>query len=370
MRILHSESSCGWGGQEIRILTEMAGMQARGHQVHLLACPQSNILREALAMGLSAQALPLQKKRPSGLWALRQWLRAQAPSWDVINTHSSTDAWLMALAGQTVPAMPPIVRTRHVSTPVANNAATRWLYTQATAHIVTTGERLRQQLHRDHGFALAQMTSVPTGIDLQRYVPGAAAAARQALALPERPTLGIVATLRSWKGHSDLLQVWARLRLRFPDWQLLIVGDGPQRQALSTQIQTLGAQGEVHMVGNREDVQRWLMAMDVFVLPSYGNEGVPQGIMQAMAAGLPVVSTTVGAIDEAVQASTTGLLVPPRDLAALEAALAQLMASADLRQQLGQAGQQRAQTHFGVDVMLDAMTDIFAQAIAGMRPPR
>lgn len=364
LRILHTESSLGWGGQEIRILTEAAGMIARGHAVTILSCPGSNIDRTARERGIPAVVLPIFKKRPDALLALRKWLRMHASDFDVVNTHSSTDAWLVALANATLARSLPVVRTRHVSTPVRNGAATRWLYLRATRHIVTTGERLRQQLHRDNGFPLERMTSVPTGIDLERYCPGEPSLARAALGLPDRPTVMIVATLRSWKGHADLLNAWARIAPSYRGWQLVIVGDGPQRANLEAQIATLALGESVSMCGNRNDVERWLQAADIFVLPSYGNEGVPQGIMQAMAAGLPVISTHVGAIAEAVADGRTGVLVQPRDIEALSRTLTTLMSDTGLRQSYARAGLERARTCFADARMLDAMEAIFGEAAA------
>jgi glycosyltransferase involved in cell wall biosynthesis len=115
----------------------------------------------------------------------------------------------------------------------------------------------------------------------------------------------------------------------------------------------------VRFVGQQHDVVPWLQALDIFTLPSYGEEGVPQAIMQAMACALPVVSTTVGAIGEAVEAGVTGLIVPPRDAAALEAALARLRDDAALRVRLGAAGRARAQARFGLDIMLERMEQVF-----------
>jgi glycosyltransferase involved in cell wall biosynthesis len=363
LRILHTESSCGWGGQEIRILTEAQGMIDRGHQVTILACPDSNIWRAARERGIPAVALPIFKKLPGSLLAMRRWLACHASDLDVINTHSSTDAWLVAVAGLSVFGMPPVVRSRHVSTKINNSLLTRWLYLSATRHIVTTGERLRQTLARDNGYPLENMVSIPTGIDLKRYCPGDRVAQRTALGLPERPTLGIVATLRKWKGHSDLLRVWARLQPRHVNWRLVIVGDGPQRENLENQVSELGLSHVVHLVGNRQDVERWMQAFDLFVLPSHGNEGVPQGVMQAMATGLPVVSTTVGAIAEAVIDGETGYLVEPGELDALESALDRLMGNAALREQMAEAGWRRAQRCFGSERMLDAMETVFRNAM-------
>ena len=138
MRILHTENSQGWGGQEIRILTEAAGMIKRGHEVQLIAPREARIFDEAQKHGVPVTALPIAKKRLPGFFALRRWLNANPV--DVINTHSSTDSWLVALACATLAHAPTIVRTRHVSAPVSTNAATRWLYASAASAIVTTGE--------------------------------------------------------------------------------------------------------------------------------------------------------------------------------------------------------------------------------------
>ena len=122
--IAHTESSEGWGGQEIRILTEAAGMQSRGHRVVVHGAHGSRILAEAPRFGVPAVALPIGRKRPAGVVAVRRALHA-AP-FDIVNTHSSTDTWLTAVAlriGNR--ARPVLVRTRHVSVPVPNDAATR-----------------------------------------------------------------------------------------------------------------------------------------------------------------------------------------------------------------------------------------------------
>lgn len=359
LNIVHTESSCGWGGQELRTLTEAAGMLQRGHRVTLLCPAEAPMHARSVQLGVPVEALPIARKNWKGFTALRAWLKDHSDI-NVLNTHSSTDTWLAALACATLRQAPPIVRTRHVSTPVNTGAATRWLYQRATRHIVTAGEALRQQLVRDNGFDISRITSVPTGIDLARYAPRDRTEARRALALDTgRHYLGIVATLRNWKGHTYLLEAFAKLAPAHPGWDLVIVGDGPQRHNLEKLLARLGLEGRVRLVGNRDDVEIWLNAFDLFVLPSYGEEGVSQSVMQAMATGLPVVATTVGAMAEAVQHERTGLLVPTRDAEALRAALAGLMRDEALRSRLGAAGQDYALAHFGLDRMLDRMESIF-----------
>ncbi len=355
MRIVHTESSCGWGGQEIRILSEARGMIERGHEVVVVCPPTSGIFRAAPARGVPTIALPIYKKRPADFLALRRWLK-QAGRIDIINTHSSTDSWLAALACATLPAAPPIVRTRHVSAPIAQNRATRWLYARA-AHIVTTGESLRRDAMAATGLPPERVTSVPTGIDTALYAPGERAAARAQLDLDgTAPLLGIVATLRSWKGHRHLVEALAGLA---PEVRLAIVGDGPQRAALKTQAEELGLAERVVFAGNREDVPLWLQAFDVFALPSYANEGVPQALMQAMSAALPCVTTTAGAIGELARHEKTALIVPGQDVAALRTALQTLLADAALRARLGAAARVHVVAHHGRAAMLDRMEAIF-----------
>ena len=359
LHIVHTESSLGWGGQEIRILTEAMGMIQRGHTVTLIAPPSARIFHAAEERNIHVVALPIGRKNLSGLLALRRWLKHHPC--DVINTHSSTDSWLAALATRFMRHAPPLVRTRHISAAIPDNAASRWLYQSATTLIATTGERLRQQLIKHNGFDPTRITSVPTGIDTDRFVPGNRTIARGQLNLPlNAPIIGIVATLRSWKGHVYLLEAFAKLA--DPDALLLIVGDGPQRQNLAQAITRLNLTGRVLMPGNQRDVTTWLHAMDVFVLPSFANEGVPQALMQAMACGLPVVSTPIGSITEAVENGVSGKIVPARDKEQLHQAIQALLLDPALRATLGEAARKKAVEKFGVDAMLDKMETIFIQA--------
>lgn len=362
LHIVHTEASVGWGGQEIRILSEARGMLARGHRVTLLCPSHARIYEEAQKQNIPAVALPIGRKKLRGMLALRSWLK-QNPV-DVINTHSSTDSWLAALACATLRHAPPIVRTRHISAPTPNNRTTRWLYQTATKHIVTTGERLRQALINHNGYDPARITSVPTGIDGTRFQPGDKAAARQQCGLPEGGLLlGIIATMRSWKGHLYLLEAFASLKL--PDARLLIVGEGPYRGHIEDKIAELGLQDKVIMPGNQSDVVPWLQSLDIFVLPSYANEGVPQAVLQAMFCGLPVVSTPVGSITEAVQDQQTGFIVEPKNSEVLAQAMGRLVADPALREAFGRAGREHVSNHFAYSAMLDNMERIFTQAAHG-----
>jgi glycosyltransferase involved in cell wall biosynthesis len=203
------------------------------------------------------------------------------------------------------------------------------------------------------------MTSIPTGIDLGRFVPQDAHAARRSLGLDDRPTLGIVATMRAWKGHTYLFDAIAAASEEWKAWQVLVVGGGPDRELLETHVKRVSLDGMVRFTGHQENVVPWIQSLDLFALPSYGEEGVPQAIMQAMACGIPVVSTQVGAIAEAVDDGVTGLFAEPKSSSSLGARLAQLRDDPALRARFSTAARAKAERVFGIDRMLDAMERVF-----------
>lgn len=359
MRIVHTEASCGWGGQEIRILEESCGMIERGHEVAILCPREARIYDEAQRRGLDVKDLPIGRKRLAGMLALRRWLAGHPV--DVVNTHSSTDSWLAALACKTLRGAPPIVRTRHISAPIPKNAASRWLYNGAVSQVVTTGEALRRQLIEHNGVPADRVTSVPTGIDPARFYPSDKAAARAELCLdPAGHYLGIVATLRSWKGHLHLLQAFASLAL--PGWTLLVIGEGPMRGPIEAKVTELRLEGRVKLVGQQDRPEEWLRTLDIFCLPSYANEGVPQALLQAMFTGLPIVTTPVGAILEAVTDGETAFVVPPQNPQALAVALGRLVGDAALGACLGAAAREAARGRFSREAMLNHMEAVFHAA--------
>ena len=359
--IVHTESSCGWGGQELRIIDESEGFLGKGHGVTIAAPPESRIIVEARKRSVPVVALPVARRSISGLRAMRGYLASRRV--DIVNTHSSTDSWLAALSAHMLKAAPKLVRTRHVSAPIPGNWPSRWLYRSAAAHVITTGTALRSQVIRETGLEESRVTSVPTGIDLARFCPGDRGAARTFLGIsPDDFVIGVVATLRSWKGHRYLVEAFAALgdaRSR-----LAIVGDGPGAENLRHQIADLGIEDRVMMPGNQTDVVPWLRSMDIFALPSYANEGVPQAIMQAQACGIPVISTAVGSIDEIISHDATGLLVATQDSVSLGAAIVRLKGDAELRAQLAGLAREQARQRYSAERMLDDMERIFTALLA------
>jgi glycosyltransferase involved in cell wall biosynthesis len=302
-----------------------------------------------------AIALPIDRKRPVGLGALHHWFGANIS--DIVNTHSSTDSWLSALAQVALGRPTRIVRTRHISAPVPRGPLSRWLYMRAATHVVTTGGALKRQMVERNGFRASRIESVPTGIDAGRFRPGERKASRARFGLPQDKTLvGIVATLRSWKGHAFLIDAMTRLPEHI---ELVIVGDGPQRAALEQKITVLGLQGRVRMQGQQADVLPWLRALDIFALPSYANEGVPQALVQAMLVELACVTTSIGGIPELAEHERTALVVPPRDANALAAAIERFSGDEGMRRELGEAARKHCVEGYSYERMLDRMENIY-----------
>lgn len=178
---------------------------------------------------------------------------------------------------------------------------------------------------------------------------------------PDAPLLTIIARLTEQKGHRILLDALVRPDLAHA--RLLVVGDGPLRQALESQAANLGLSPRVRFVGARRDLGNILAATDVFVMPSFW-EGLPLAMVLAMGAGVPVVATRVAGIPEVVQDGVTGLLVPPGDSGELGAALSRVVNDDTTRVLLGQAARAFVGPRFGVDGYVQSVTALYERLLA------
>jgi glycosyltransferase involved in cell wall biosynthesis len=181
-----------------------------------------------------------------------------------------------------------------------------------------------------------------------------------------RPRLIAVGRLKAPKDFVTLVRALALLPRE--SFEALIVGEGPDRSMLESELRRLGLESRVRLAGERHDVPDLLAASDVFVLASV-SEGLPVSVLEAMAAELPVVASHVGGLSELVVDGETGLLVPPRDADALAAALGRLAADHSLRRQLGAAGRAHAESRFDPESFARAHVDLYAGELARRRLP-
>ncbi|MFB3787348.1 MAG: glycosyltransferase [bacterium] len=174
--------------------------------------------------------------------------------------------------------------------------------------------------------------------------------------------VGIVAQLRPPKRHDLLLQAAQDLRERFPYLRLLIVGEGEMEAALQEQARQAGLEDRVIFTGYRNDARRLLRGLDLFALPSE-VEGEPVSILEAMAAGLPVVAARTGGIPEMVAHGGTGLLHAPGSRKGLRDALAELLAAPEKRQTMGAAGRERVALLFSADIMANRFQELYEKCL-------
>ncbi len=232
---------------------------------------------------------------------------------------------------------------------------------------VTVSVDLRHWLLATVGIPAEKVVTIHNGVDTDRFSEGDRADGRRALGVPgEAMVIGTVGRLDPVKDHVGLLAAFARLEGLDPLPTLLIVGDGPCRAALESEIGRRGLAGRVRLLGERRDVRTALHAFDVFVLSSRA-EGISNTILEAMATGLPVVATEVGGNPELVRHDVTGLLVPAGDPQALAAALRTYSGDQQRRAFHGRAGRERALRDFGLDKMVQAYGRLYTSLCAGPR---
>jgi glycosyltransferase involved in cell wall biosynthesis len=175
-----------------------------------------------------------------------------------------------------------------------------------------------------------------------------------------KPMILAVGRLQRPKDPLTLARALGRLRTSF---SAVIVGEGPDRRRLETEIRRLGMEQAIVLAGDRGDVADLLARADVFVLSST-SEGLPLSVLEAMAAALPVVASSVGGVPEAVKDGDTGLLVPPRDPVRLAAALERLLTDPALRRRLGSNGRERVRKQFGLEAFQQAHVAVYRRELA------
>lgn len=219
--------------------------------------------------------------------------------------------------------------------------------------MVAVSEDLKRFLAQRVGIPAGSIRVVHNGIDLARYaVHERNHAVRAELGIGTgRRLIGTVGNLFAVKGQTYLLKACKAVAGAFPDFVLLVAGEGEQLGPLEKEASDLGIAGNVRFLGFRDDVPSLLQAMEVFVLPSL-SEGLPLSVLEALALQKPVVATNVGGIPEIVEDGVTGYLVPPEDPEALADRILRLLRDPRLAAGMGRAGRNRVEEAFGLEQMI------------------
>jgi glycosyltransferase involved in cell wall biosynthesis len=270
---------------------------------------------------------------------------------DIVHAHRGKDHWQALFASKWSRTRVPVIRTRHVVTPLSANPANRWL-ARRTAAMVCVSQAVEQDVRRTRLFPEDRLVFIPGGIDLDLFKPAdpaRRAAARTALKLPaDAPVVVCVARFAVVKAHRVLLEAWKMVNAQLPAARLLLVGGGLLFDECSAQAKSLGLEDSIHFLGKRIDVPEILDAADAGVLSSVGSEGFSRAVLEYMAKGLPSVGTRVGAVPDLIDDGVHGFVVAPNDATALSAALLKtLRADETQRKTWGAAARQKAERSHG-----------------------
>ena len=382
MRVILTGVAIEGGGAEQVIQDLASGLVAAGHQVTLAFLEGTEQSVPSLeAQGICCLRL-LQRQRfaesaladftPGCVFRFAGLFRRLRP--DVIHSHIPRPTLWVSLAKRLTGRSIPLVYTEHSIQEIYPSWA-RWLYRlilPRVDHVVAVSEAAERSFLARWGWSSDRVGTIWNGIDVERMAPTSEpSATRRRLAVePSAPFVLNVARTIPAKAQEILVQAMARVHETCPDARCLIAGTAEHgsetAKLVADTIHGLSAGSYVQMLGDRSDIPDLLAASDVFVLSSR-QEGFPITILEAMAAGKPVVATDVGGCAEAVVHGETGLIVPPEDPDALANAILQLLQNPEQARRMGEAGRKRVEGHFTVGAMVRKHIELYERLIADKR---
>ena len=363
MRILHVLAETGYSGGEQQLEFLVRHLVDRGHENALVLPAGARFSSVGEDLGIPIFTANLRRPWAIGpLVALRRVASRYAP--DVL--HFGCGRSLLwggvACAGLKVPLR---ITTRRIDYPIGRAPWRAGRYRRLVDHTAANCESVRRRVI-DAGVPADRVTLVHEGIDVEPWL-GVLEDRQQA-----RAKLGIVddaiviscaATLRPRKGQRILIEAFAGLVDAHSRAELWLAGDGTDREALRAEVSTRGLEQRIRIPGVVKPVRDLYAASDLFVMPSY-NEGLSNACLEASAAGLPLVVSSVGGLPEIVEAGVTGDVVPPGDAQALHASLNRYLADAELRRTFGAAGRDRTCARFTAQRMSEGMEALFERLVA------
>ena len=356
MKIAHLDTETSWRGGEQQILYLAEALREEGDENLIIARSGSALESKAKQAGFDCFFVS-----PKMEWDLFEALsirrRLRDGNFDLLHAHTAHAAALGALAS--LRANIPLIVSRRVDFHLSKNPFSRWKYLRA-AKILAVSSAIKEILIQD-GISPERIEVVHSGIDLKRFEGDKKS--RQDLRLPDSKILiGQIAALSDQKDPLNFVRAIKALTQKGIDCRAVMVGEGPLRTKVEEEIQRLKLEGRVFLLGFREDALEILRHLDVFVLSSR-FEGLGTSILDAFAAGVPVVASRTGGIPEMVEEGVSGLLVSPGDSSSLARAVERVLLDAVLRQRLIEGGKQKVQ-FFSAQKMARSTRAIYQRILA------
>lgn len=369
MRILFMNSIRMFGGGEIWMLRTLCALRARSHEVWLCCRPDVEVGKRAIAEGI-----PVVQMRFRGdfnvlnVVRLAQFMRNERI--EVVLTNMDKELRIGGLAAW-IAGIPTVLPRRGIDHPLKNRWQYRFSYNVLASRVIANSQATKEALLRNAPWLNPDRIEVIyNGVEPEEFAKPRVPSLRDAWGFPpDVPLLGYVGQLDERKGIATLLKAFGRVRDQVTNARLVLAGRGPLSDLVERETKRNGWEGAVRLVGFTDDIAGVMQAIDVLVLPSFW-EGFGSVLIEAMAAGKPVVTTNVSSMPEIVTDGITGYLVPPGDPALLAARCTDLLHDPALRRRMGEAGRERARRDFTLERMVDHLEDLFRRAVAEGRSRR
>jgi len=363
MNILYLTTHLNIGGISSYLLTLVKGMRREGENIYL-ASSGGELLEEFKEAGANFVSIPIKTKKEVhpkiliSMLKLRRLIRER--NIDIIHAHTRVTQVLACLLQKNTGI--PFVSTCHG---FFKPRLSRRVFPCWGDKVIAISEPVKDHLVGDLRIRQDCIRVVHNGIDVGRFKESKAkdnSKAKASLGLEDVPVVGIIARLSDVKGHPFLIRAMKTVSEKIPAAQLLIVGSGKMLNELQDLVASLQMEDKIKFVPSVAQTPQALAAMDLFVMPSLA-EGLGLGLMEAMAAGLCVVGSSVGGIKDLIKDGQTGVLVKPKDTGGLSKAIIELLEDKEKRVVLGRRAYEFIAENFSQEKMVGLTRKVYQECV-------
>jgi len=362
MRLLFINSIQMFAGGEVWMLRTLDGLRKRGHRVFLICRPGTELEQRARRQGFAVTTITM--KNDFDLLAIyRTWKFIRKHRIQVMVTNMDRELRFGSIAAR-LAGHCAIIPRRGIDFPLKNRLQYRLTWQLLADRVIANSAATRQALLRNAPWLDPDKIHVIyNGIDPAPFMASADCDLRSEWTTdPAAKIIGFAGQLDERKGIHDLLPAFKHVVEKWPNVHLVLAGEGPLRQFIENYCRENGLTGRVHLPGFLSPITDFMKAIDCLVLPSLW-EGFGIVLIEAMAAGKPVITTHVSSMPEIVQHNESGLVVPVQDATALANAFATLLQNPRQATQWGENGRQRVLKMFTIDRMLDELVTLFSRTV-------
>lgn len=358
MKVFHIHTEQGWRGGEAQVLNLCEGLRNRNIESIVVTSLNSELHERLLSQGFGVYSLSTTNPiNPFTILKINKALRLEKP--DLIHCHTAR-AHTLALLATAAGLSLPIIVSRRVDFPVANNILSKWKYHHPRLHYIAISEGVKKVLH-EAGIPNSRIDVVHSGIEPDKFakVGKTRHELLQELNLPSRALIvGNVAALTDHKGQRYLIEAAKIVTHILPEVIFLIAGEGEERPNLEQQIKRLGLEEKVRLLGFRQNIGDIMRLFHLFVLSSH-LEGLCTSILDALLLKIPVVATNTGGVPEIIKDHKTGLLVEPKNPSLLAEAILYALQHPSEMKRMAERGYELVLEHFTVDNMVRDTINVY-----------